>query len=133
MRALLIAGLLFAAACGGKSDSETMDPCKDPCKDQKMAAMTCDGMADAVAAATTAAGEIPQDAVATVRGVFVDECVTNDWSQESIDCVAAATNNEQGQSCVQGLSEEQKTSFRAAMDTAVEGMDGGGGEEGGME
>jgi len=135
-KTLLIISILFAAACGGKSDSETMDPCQDPCKDGKRAAHDCESMADQVSKAMSSAPDMTEDAVAQARGIMADQCTSAAWSQELIDCMAMATGPEEGEQCVEMMSEEQKTSFVESMDGmnggGDEGMDGGG-DEGGME
>ena len=129
---IFLSSLVFAAACGGKSKGDSMDPCKDPCKDQPQAAMTCDGMADKAAETTmTLAPGYGEEDLAEEHGIMVDQCTSMAWSQEAIDCRAAATSTEENEQCHGMLSEEQQTSFNNAMHAAIfGGMEDGGGEEG---
>lgn len=122
---LFLSALVFAAACGGKSSGETADPCKDPCADQKMAAMTCEAMGDNIAAAMQASGEMDEGEVSGMTGTIVSECNSSAWSQETIDCLAAADSEESAEACEGSMSDEQLASFHAAMGGASEGDDEG--------
>ncbi len=135
---LFISALVFAAACGGKSGGAT-DPCKDPCKDKKMGAMTCASMAETVAGSMRTAGDMPEDTVAQMQDLFESQCTDTGWSQEAIDCISKATNNEEGEACAESsLTEEQRTSLMSAMNGGKEegvgdGMDDDGAGDEGMD
>jgi len=120
MRALVIAGLLFAAACGGKSGGETMDPCKDPCKDKPAVTHTCADVGANLAADLRAEAENPDDVSDRVPDAVADACQSSGWSQETIDCTATATTPEQGQACEAGMTEEQKSELMLAIEAAAE-------------
>jgi len=122
-KTLFVMSILFAAACGGKSKGgDTMDPCKDHMM------MTCDSMADSVANAMTATGDMPAESVDQARGIMADQCSSMAWSQEIIDCMGMAKSEGEGEQCANMMSEEQRSSLMDAMN-----MDGGGGMDDGMD
>ncbi len=130
-RLVFLGAIVLATACGPKGGGAT-DPCKDPCKGNgKMAAMTCDKMAENVAASMREHGELSDDELGTMQGMFASECSTQGWSQDAIDCMAASGNPDEAERCLESMTPEQADSLKAAFDTAEgeestedDGMDG---------
>lgn len=120
-RLVLLGALVLAAACGGKSSGETADPCKDPCADQKIAAMTCDGMGKNIGDQMRATGEWAEGEIEDMVGMIVYECGEAAWSQQTIDCLAAATAASEAEACEEStMTAEQRDSFRAKQGGSTE-------------
>lgn len=126
MKALLFTVVLFAAACGGnKASHEPMDPCKDGAG--KMAQMDCATMSKNVGRMMEKSGEGGDPAV--MESMFADECTTQGWSQETIDCMAAASDEDSGQACMGSMTEAQQQSLDERFDEAERGDGGEGAPE----
>lgn len=126
MSKLVFVGAVLLAACGPKGGGGTADPCKDPCAGGKRAAMTCDVMAANITTAMrNSDAELAGLAGPEMEGMFGDECTQQAWSQETIDCMAAASTEDDGQRCTDLLTPEQAESLDEAMDRLEDGSMGG--------
>ena len=117
MSRLAFLGAIVLAACGPKGGGAATDPCKDPCAGKK-AAMTCDQMAANITTAMRTSGEFSDEVLAGMEGMFAAQCTDMAWSQDTIDCMGMAANEDDGERCMAAMTPEQQESLDEAFDAA---------------
>lgn len=125
MSKVVLLSALALAACGPKGGGGTADPCKDPCSrvgtapatgDQRPA-MTCDrAAANITIVVQDARPDASHQEDLDMERMFATQCVELAWSQEAIDCMAAANTADEGQRCMAMLTSDQQASVAEAID-----------------
>ncbi len=111
MNKLALACAVVLAACGGTSSPGATQPVEPS---GTTVTMTCDGMANNLAARQEAEGEYSGSQISQTRGIVVDECSTMKWSQGAINCMAAAVGADEIERCKAEMTPAQQQSLSAA-------------------
>lgn len=121
-----VLALMLLAACGSPQRPKTATPCADAAAGVRR-----------VFDATTADAGLPPEIAPRVQAITEERCRADGWTAEASSCLAAATDAQGAEQCVDTtLTDEQKQSYQRAVlaEFPQQESDGstGAGEGGGM-